>query len=125
VHHVEAFDDPYLARCQERSICDLAFALAVIRRGTAVCPLIRAAARAPRERRISFDRFSRVTLTSRDPLTRLGASGAQCSCRRCVDARKNTVRVLRAFGRFRGLPLSRGSGSLAGGDAVLAHGALR
>ncbi|HVZ88789.1 MAG TPA: MSMEG_0565 family glycosyltransferase [Polyangia bacterium] len=102
VHHLEAFADPYLARCQERSIrqADACFAVSeTARRDVAAvlnvhCRLVGNGVDVERVRRVDEGRLQawRGRLAMRGPLV-LAVGG--------VEARKNTVRTLGAFARLR------------------------
>jgi glycosyltransferase-like protein len=125
IHHVEAFTDPYLAECQERSIRQADLRLTVSH-----------AARRDIAARFGLDativgngvdveRFAVVDAARvvewRD---RLGAGGPLVLAVGGIEERKNTLEILRAFGRLR----ARQPGArlvIAGGATVLDHGAYR
>lgn len=126
VHHVERFTDPYLARCQERSIREAALRLVVsdsvaedVRR-TFGLGSVRVA------NGVSVGRFAErnaarvAELRSRlgvgdDPVV-LAVGG--------VEPRKNTIGTLLAFARLRA-HLPRARLLVIGGATVLDHGAYR
>jgi glycosyltransferase-like protein len=126
VHHVEKFEDPSLARCQERSILEPALCLAVSE--AAEQDVLRSfGVRASRvSNGVSVQRFADVDpqrtralgqrlATGPGPVL-LGVGG--------VEERKNTLRILRAFAIVR----ARHPGArllLCGGATVLDHGAYR
>jgi glycosyltransferase-like protein len=125
VHHVEAFSDPYLARCQERSIREVDLCLTVSRaaqrdveRGFGV--------RAFRVGNgVCADRFWRVDRARIAAWqARLGPGGPVVLAVGGVEERKNSVRLLRAFALLR----DRHPGArlwILGGATVLDHGATR
>lgn len=125
VHHVEAFADPYLARCQERSVreADIRFTVSE-------------AARRDVERTFGIDsvvvgngvdarRFSGVLASSlRVWRARLGPGAPVVLAVGGVEERKNTLRTLAAFERLRTRwPQARLW--ILGGATVLDHGAYR
>ncbi|MEA2700221.1 MAG: hypothetical protein QOI66_4492, partial [Myxococcales bacterium] len=131
VHHVERFDDAYLADCQERSI-----------RRAAVCFTVSAATR--RDVAASFGVDSVAVGNGVDCLRfelcdarrvaawRVSIDGAAAGAAHHptilavggVEPRKNTVRLLRAFARVRAQhPHARLM--ILGGATVLDHGAYR
>ncbi len=125
VHHVEAFADPYLARCQERSI-----------REAELCFTVSEAARADVQHVFGVDslivgngvdarRFSDVLVSRlRVWRARLGAGAPVVLAVGGVEERKNTLRLLGAFAR---LHAQRPDARLwiLGGATVLDHGAYR
>ncbi len=125
VHHVEAFADPYLARCQERSV-----------READLCCTVSEAARDDVKATFGVDsavvgngvdvrRFSVVPLDLlRDWRARLGSGAPVVLALGGVEERKNTLRTLGAFARVR----ARWPGArlwILGGATVLDHGAYR
>jgi len=125
VHHVEAFADPYLARCQERSI-----------READICFTVSEAARRDVERTFGVDsavvgngvdtrRFAAVLASSmRVWRARLGTGAPVVLAVGGVEERKNTLRTLVAFDRLRARwPQARLW--ILGGATVLDHGAYR
>ena len=125
VHHVEAFADPYLARCQERSI-----------READICFTVSEAARRDVERTFGVDsavvgngvdtrRFAAVLASSmRVWRARLGPGAPIVLAVGGVEERKNTLRTLVAFDRLRARwPQARLW--ILGGATVLDHGAYR
>jgi glycosyltransferase-like protein len=125
VHHVEAFADGYLARCQERSI-----------READICFAVSEAARRDVERTFGIDsavvgngvdvrRFSGVLASStRVWRARLGPGAPVVLAVGGVEERKNTLRTLAAFERLRTRwPQARLW--ILGGATVLDHGAYR
>jgi glycosyltransferase-like protein len=126
VHHVERFDDPFLAQCQDRSIRKANLCLAV----SAATERDVALSFGVQCRRISngvvMGRFTDV-----DPRrlaiwrTRLPAgAGPLLLAVGGVEARKNTVRTLRAFARLR-RRFTQAQLWIAGGATVLDHSAYR
>jgi glycosyltransferase-like protein len=126
VHHVERFDDAFLAQCQDRSIRKANLCLAV-------------SAATERDVALTFGvQCRRVTngvvmerFTSVDPKRvatwrqRLPAgAGPLLLAVGGVEARKNTVRILRAFARLR-RRFSQAQLWIAGGATVLDHSAYR
>ncbi len=125
VHHVEAFADPYLARCQERSI-----------READLCFSVSQAARRDVQRAFGADsvvvgngvdarRFSDVVVSRlRVWRARLGPGAPVVLAVGGVEERKNTLRTLGAFARLRARwPQARLW--ILGGATVLDHGAYR
>lgn len=126
VHHVERFDDPYLAACQERSILHADRVLTV-------------SAAAAEDIQRSFDveaglvgngvdcaRFVNVDPRRVDAWrARLGAEGAPVVLAAGgIEERKNTLRTLRAFASLRAT--YRGARLwIMGGASVLQHDAYR
>jgi glycosyltransferase-like protein len=128
VHHVEAFDDPYLARCQERSIREAALCFAVS--AAAERDVLRSfGVRTLRVTNgVSVDRFARPDRQRvRAWTTTLGlhaGAGPVLLAVGGVEARKNTLGSLRAFARVR----ERHADArlvILGGATVLDHGAYR
>jgi len=125
VHHVERFADPFLARCQERSIHE-----------ADVCLTVSEAARQDVARQfgvtapvvgngVDVERF-RCVDTARIAAwrARLGASGPVVLAVGGVEERKNSVRLLGAWARLRqGHPDAQLW--ILGGATVLDHGATR
>ena len=127
VHHVEAFEDPYLAACQERSIrhADVCFAVSraasmdVARTFGVRARLVTNGVLVDRFARPDPDRVlaweHRLAGAVAGPLL-LAVGG--------VEERKNTIGILRAFARIRGShPGARLC--ILGGATVLDHGAYR
>jgi glycosyltransferase-like protein len=125
VHHVEAFEDPYLAHCQERSV-----------REAELCFTVSQAARRDVQRTFGVDsvvvgngvdsrRFSGVLASSlRVWRARLGPGAPVVLTVGGVEERKNTLRTLGAFARLRAhWPQARLW--ILGGATVLDHGAYR
>ncbi len=126
VHHVERFEDPYLAACQERSI-----------RRAAVCLTVSRAAEIDVERTfgvrttrvsngVSVGRFSRLDPARIAALrTRIGVGDDPVVLALGgVEPRKNTLATRRAFVRLLDAhPAARLV--IAGGATVLDHGAYR
>jgi len=125
VHHVEAFSDPYLARCQERSV-----------REVDLCFTVSEAARRDVQLAFGVDsvvvgngvdtrRFSGVLASSlRVWRARLGSGAPVVLAIGGVEERKNTRRTLGAFARLRARwPQARLW--ILGGATVLDHGAYR
>jgi glycosyltransferase-like protein len=127
VHHVEAFQDPFLAACQERSIREAALCLAVS--GAASLDVERAfGVRAGRVTNgVDVERFARPRADRvRAWAERLGGScpGPLLLAVGGVEERKNTLRTLRAFELVR----ARHPGArlcILGGATVLDHGEYR
>jgi len=125
VHHVEAFTDPYLAECQERSIRQADLRLTVshaARRDVAAHFGVDATIVG---NGVDVERFS-VVDTARVALwrARLGDRGPVVLAVGGVEERKNTSRILEAFARLRaGHPGAQLV--IAGGATVLDHGAYR
>jgi glycosyltransferase-like protein len=125
VHHVERFEDPVLARCQERSIREADLCLTVseaARRDVARCFGARCAVVG---NGVDVDRFREV-----DP-ARAAAWRARMDRGRPavlavggVEKRKNTLRVLRAFARLRETAPAA-TLYIMGGATVLDHGGYR
>lgn len=126
VHHVERFDDPFLAQCQERSIRKAALCLAVsdaAERDVALSFGVRCHRIG---NGVTMDRFARVDLqrvnhwrarlpTGAGPLV-LAVGG--------VEERKNSVRILQAFARLRRW-FTQAQLWIVGGASVLDHGVYR
>jgi glycosyltransferase-like protein len=126
VHHLEQFQDPVLAECQERSIL-----------AADLCLTVSEATRRELDARFDLDaalvgngvdveRFARVSPARTQAWrARLGAAaGPAVLAVGGVEPRKNSVRVLRAFARLR----QRHPGAqlwILGGATVLDHGAYR
>jgi glycosyltransferase-like protein len=128
VHHVESFEDPYLARCQARSIREAALCFAVS--AAAKRDVMRSfGVRALRiTNGVSVERFARPDPARVRAWTeRLGLradGGPVLLAVGGVEERKNTVATLRAFARVRG----EHAGArliVLGGATVLDHGAYR
>ena len=126
VHHVEAFEDRYLARCQERSIRQARLCLTVSD-ATTTDVWLRFGVSARRiTNGVSFERFARVDGQRIEAWARRidTHAGPVLLAVGGVEERKNTLRVLRAFGRVR----ARYAGAklvILGGATVLDHGAYR
>jgi glycosyltransferase-like protein len=125
VHHLEAFADPALARCQERSIRQVDFCFAVSETaqrevGEALdvpCTIVGngvdlARLRAAEPARVETWR------------ARLGASGPLVLAVGGIEPRKNSRRILGAFVRLRARH-PRARLWIAGGATALDHGAYR
>ena len=125
VHHLEAFTDPALARCQERSIREVDFCFAVsdtVRRDVAEafdipCTVVGNGVDLTRLRAADPARVARwrARLGGRGPLV-LAVGG--------IEPRKNSRRILEAFARLRA---SHPEAQLwiVGGASALDHGAYR
>ena len=125
VHHVERFEDPYLASCQERSI-----------RETDRCLSVSQAARQDVVRHFGVDsvvvgngvdveRFQAVDADSVAAWrAQLGDAGPLVLAVGGVEERKNTLRILSAFARLRHTHRTAQLWIL-GGASVLDHGAYR
>jgi glycosyltransferase-like protein len=126
VHHVEDFADPYLARCQERSILEPRVCLAVSDtverdiwrsfgvRSETVGNGVEASRFARPDPRAVLEWTRRLDVGGGPVVLAVGG----------VEERKNTVRILRAFARLRGRhPFARLW--LLGGATVLDHGRYR
>jgi glycosyltransferase-like protein len=126
VHHVEAFDDPYLARCQERSIREPRMCMAVseaarkdVRRAFGVRAVVTGNG-------VCLQRFARVPppVGGARPPARSGADGPVLLAVGGVEERKNTIRIVGAFTRVRAR-YPRARLWILGGATVLDHGAYR
>lgn len=124
VHHVERFDDPHLARCQERSIREADLRLTVSRAVAAdvdrsfgvACPVV--------GNGVDLERFLRADAARVAAWRgRLGA-GPLVLAVGGVEERKNTLATLRAFARLR-QTYPRARLWILGGATVLDHGAYR
>jgi len=125
IHHVEAFTDPYLARCQERSIREAALRLTVsvtaqqdVRAHFGLpCTIVGNGVDVDRFRIVDAGRVAtwRARLDAASPIV-LAVGG--------VEERKNTLGLLQAFARLR-LRHPAAQLVLAGGATVLDHGAYR
>jgi glycosyltransferase-like protein len=126
VHHVERFDDAFLAQCQDRSIRKASACLAV-------------SAATERDVALSFgvqcrrvgngvlaERFAEVDRRRLDAWrTRLPAgAGPLLLAVGGIEPRKNTIRILRAFARLR-RRFGQAQLWIAGGATVLDHRAYR
>ena len=125
IHHVEAFTDPYLAGCQERSIRQADLCLTVshtARRDVAARFGVDAAIVG---NGVDVERFAIVDAAAVDAWrARLGDGGPIVLCVGGVEERKNTLGILRGFALLR----ARHPGArlvIAGGATVLDHGAYR
>jgi glycosyltransferase-like protein len=126
VHHVERFEDPQLASCQERSIREADFCFTVCeaaRRDVADGFGVRSVVvgngvDVERVRRVDG---ARVELWRR----RLGDGRPLVLAMGGVEERKNSVGLLRAFARLRGGGHPRAVLWIVGGATVLDHGAYR
>jgi glycosyltransferase-like protein len=128
VHHVEAFRDPYLAGCQERSIRQATFCFAVSRAAEDDVARTFGVRARPVSNGVLVERFARPDPERADAWRqRLGlgtATGPLLLAVGGVEERKNTIRTLRAFARIRGShPGARLC--ILGGATVLDHGAYR
>jgi glycosyltransferase-like protein len=126
VHHVERFDDPYLARCQERSIREADLRLTVSRAAAGdvdrtfgvACPVV--------GNGVDLERFLRADAARVAAWrARLGAAGGPLVLAvGGVEERKNTLATLRAFVRLRQTH-AHARLWILGGATVLDHGAYR
>jgi len=128
VHHVERFDDPYLAACQERSIREAAVCLAVSRAAVDDVGRTFGVDASLVANGVCVDRFALPDLERvRTWADRLGLAprrGPLLLAVGGVEERKNTLRTLRAFARVHeGRPGARLV--ILGGATVLDHGAYR
>jgi glycosyltransferase-like protein len=126
VHHVERFDDPYLAACQERSIREAAVCLAVSRATADDVGRTFGVDASIVANGVCVDRFAIPDLERvRAWAVRLGLSPRQGPVLLAVggvEERKNTLRILQAFARVRDWrPAARLV--ILGGATVLDHGA--
>jgi glycosyltransferase-like protein len=129
VHHVERFDDPFLDRCQERSIRHAARCLTVSRAAARDVQKIFGVDTHFVGNGVAVDRFHPVDALRADATrARLLASaptaGPVLLAVGGVEERKNTLRILGAFTRV----AARHPGAqlwILGGATVLDHGAYR
>jgi glycosyltransferase-like protein len=126
VHHVEAFDDAELARCQVRSIRDADAVLTVSRDTKREVADLFGIDSAVVGNGVDVDRWTRPDHARLQAWrARLGpAARPLILATGGVEPRKNTVRLLRAFARLR---LAHPAARLwiVGGATVLDHGAYR
>lgn len=125
VHHVERFEDPYLARCQERSIreADLCLTVShaarrdVARQFAVTAPVV--------GNGVDVERFHCVDAARIASWRQhLGPGGPVVLAVGGVEERKNSTRILGAWARLR----ERHPGArlwILGGATVLDHGAYR
>jgi glycosyltransferase-like protein len=126
VHHVERFDDPALAQCQRRSICEASICLAVSETAARDVALAFGVRTLRITNGVALDRFRvvdaglvaglRARLEPGPGPVVLAVGG--------IEERKNTLRLLGAFARIH---LARPGARLwiLGGATVLDHGAYR
>jgi glycosyltransferase-like protein len=125
VHHVERFEDPYLAECQERSIreAELCFTVSAdaqreVLDGFAVDSVVVGNG-------VDVPRFQRIGRAALEVLrARLQPRGPVVLAVGGVEPRKNTLRILQAFARLRQTH-ARAQLWILGGATVLDHGAYR
>ena len=125
VHHLEAFADPALARCQERSIrqVDVCFAVSeaarrdVARAFDIPCTIVGNGVDLARLRAAEPARIERWR-------ARLGARGPLVLAVGGIEPRKNSRRILGAFVRLRARQ-PQAQLWIAGGATALDHGAYR
>lgn len=125
IHHVDAFTDPYLAGCQERSIRQSDLRLTVsqaARRDVAARFGVDATIVG---NGVDVERFAVVDAARvASWRTRLDANGPLVLAVGGVEERKNTLEILRAFARLRAHhPAAQLI--IVGGATVLDHGAYR
>ena len=128
VHHVERFDDPYLARCQERSIREAARCLTVSAAAARDVHSIFGVDTHFIGNGVAVDRFHQVDRPRVDAwaarLLAPPAAGPVLLAVGGVEERKNTLRILGAFTRI----AARHPAAqlwILGGATVLDHGAYR
>jgi len=125
VHHVEAFADPYLAHCQERSVreAELCFTVSEAARRDVHCTF--GVDSLVVGNGVDTRRFSAVPASSaRVWRARLGPGAPVVLAVGGVEERKNTLRTLGAFARLRARwPQARLW--ILGGATVLDHGVYR
>jgi glycosyltransferase-like protein len=122
VHHVEPFQDPYLADCQERSIRQADLCLAVSATVEEEVRRLHGISAGRISNGVAVERFARVEpALVEDWRARLGAgAGPVVLAVGGVEERKNTLRTLRAFlGLRRRYPGARLV--ILGGASVLDH----
>ncbi|HVU49077.1 MAG TPA: MSMEG_0565 family glycosyltransferase [Polyangia bacterium] len=125
VHHVERFDDPHLAACQQRSIREATLCLSVSRATRADVAAAFGVDAAVVGNGVDLRRFAGVdaAVVARWR-TRHGGGGPVVLAVGGVEPRKNTTRILLAFAKLRARQPDMRLWIL-GGATVLDHGAYR
>jgi glycosyltransferase-like protein len=124
VHHVEPFEDPFLAECQRRSIRDADLCLAVSDRVKENVRSDFGVHAAIVSNGVDFDRFSRVDARRVATWRRRLGTGRAILATGGVEERKNTLGTLLAFARVLEVRPSARLWIL-GGATALDHGAYR
>ena len=126
IHHVERFDDAFMAQCQDRSVRKAGLCLAVSEATEREVALTFGVQCRRIGNGVDMDRFTQVDLKRVAAWrTRLPAgAGPLLLAIGGVEERKNTVRILRAFARLR-RRFAQAQLWILGGATVLDHRAYR